>query len=144
LEEIVMVPEKTCARLALFALFVTTLFAFCPRVLGQAEPFVSLIQLIANPEKYDGKQVQVTGFLRLEFEGNRIFLHKEDYTYNIVENAVRIGVTKEQGQDLKDKNMHYVSVVGTFKAGKRGTSNPNGTILKIAAVDLWPPNERPN
>ena len=31
---------------------------------------VSLIQLIANPQMFDGKLVRVIGFLRLEFEGN--------------------------------------------------------------------------
>jgi hypothetical protein len=42
---------------------------------SQTEPLhVSLIQLIANPEKYDGKQVAVVGFLRLEFEGNALYL----------------------------------------------------------------------
>jgi len=30
---------------------------------------VTLIQLIANPEKFDGKLIRVIGFLRLEFEG---------------------------------------------------------------------------
>jgi hypothetical protein len=133
-----MVPEKTWVR---FALFITVLFVFCPRVIGQADISVSLIQLIANPEKYDGKQVEVIGFLRLEFEGNRIYLHEEDYTYNISENAVRIGVTNKQRQDLENRNMHYVFVVGTFKAGQRGTSNPNGTIVNITKVEIWPPEK---
>jgi len=40
---------------------------------------VSLIQLIANPQAYDGKTVRITGFLHLEFEGNAIYLHNEDF-----------------------------------------------------------------
>lgn len=131
-----MVPEKNWVR---FTLFVTLLLVSCPHVLSQPEPFVSLIQLIANPEKYDGKQVGVIGFLRLEFEGNRIYLHEEDYEHDIIENAVRIGVTKEQKQAFESRNMHYVFMVGTFEAGKRGTSNPNGTIENISKIEVWPP-----
>ena len=31
---------------------------------------VSVIQLIATPDRFDGKRVQVIGFLKFEFEGN--------------------------------------------------------------------------
>ncbi len=34
----------------------------------------SLIRLIATPEKYDGKTIQVIGYLHLEFEGDAIYL----------------------------------------------------------------------
>jgi hypothetical protein len=35
-----------------------------------AEPEnATLVQLIADPQKFDGKLIQVIGFLRLEFEG---------------------------------------------------------------------------
>jgi hypothetical protein len=37
---------------------------------------VSLIQLIATPERYHGKFVEVIGYMNLEFEGNAIYLHK--------------------------------------------------------------------
>lgn len=34
---------------------------------------VSLVQLIANPDKFDDKPVLVMGFLRLEYEGNATY-----------------------------------------------------------------------
>ena len=37
---------------------------------------VSLIQLIANPDKYHGKLVRVIGVINIEFEGNKIFTSK--------------------------------------------------------------------
>ena len=95
---------------------------------------VSLIRLTANSEKYDGKRAGATGFLRLEFEGNRLYLHQDDYTYNMSENAVRVGLTKSQSKELADNTVHYVFVVGTFKAGIEGTSDPNGSIVNITAV----------
>src|SRR4051812_16809265 len=49
---------------------------------------VSLITLIANPATYDGKRVRVIGFLRLEFEGNNLYVAKSDYEAAISKNAV--------------------------------------------------------
>ena len=34
---------------------------------------ISLIRLIATPEKYDGKRIQVIGYLHIEFEGTAIY-----------------------------------------------------------------------
>ncbi|HEY6129078.1 MAG TPA: hypothetical protein VIW23_12935 [Candidatus Acidoferrum sp.] len=130
-----MVPKKIWVR---SALFVTVLFFFCSNVLSQTEISASLIQLIANPEKYDGRQLEVIGFLRLEFEGDRIYLHEDDYKYNIGDNGIRIGLTKKQRQDFENRNMHYVFLVGTFKAGKGGTSNANGSIVNITKIEIWP------
>jgi hypothetical protein len=97
---------------------------------------VSLIQLIANPEHYDGEQVQVIGFLRLEFEGNALYLHEDDCKNNIYGNAVGIGVTKEWKWSKDEVNMHYVAVVGTFRAGKSNLHS--GVIVNISRVRRWP------
>ena len=56
---------------------------------------VSLIRLIANPQRYDGKLVQVIGFVSLEFEGHGVFLHREDYLHNINKNGLWIDVSDE-------------------------------------------------
>ena len=40
---------------------------------------VSMVQLLATPEKYDGKLVRVIGVGNLEFEGNYLSLNKEDH-----------------------------------------------------------------
>lgn len=61
---------------------------------------VSLIQLIAQPEKFEGKRVRFIGFLRIEFEGNAIYLHREDFDHGIEKNALWVAVpddmTKQQ------------------------------------------------
>ncbi len=63
-------------------LLLASLFAVRVRA---AEPVdVTLVQLIANPEKFDGKSIRVIGFLRLEFEGNVLYLHREDYEHAIL------------------------------------------------------------
>lgn len=100
---------------------------------------VSMVQLIATPEKFDGKVVFVSGFLRLEFEGNCLYLHKEDYQHAITKNAVwvvRNAVINAKGDTL---NMHYVLVAGTFNARSKGHRDLNsGSLTNITAASLWP------
>jgi hypothetical protein len=49
---------------------------------------VSLVQLIANPSVYQGKLVRVIGFCQLEFEGDALFLHREDFEQGLTKNAL--------------------------------------------------------
>lgn len=127
-------------RLARCALFVSLLLVSCPWLSAQTRDIVvSIIRLIANPQKYDGEKVVVVGFLRLEFEGDMLYLHEEDYWRRIPENAVRLGILKKQRPEFEGKNMRYVIVVGTFKAAKPGTSNLNGSIVDITKIDIWDP-----
>jgi hypothetical protein len=115
---------------------ISMLLACCLHAASQSDGPLSLIQLIANPEKYDGKQVQVVGFLRLEFEGDALYLHEDDYKNGIYGNAIGIGVTRESKWSKGDVNMRYVMVVGTFRAGKSNLHT--GTIVKITNVLPWP------
>lgn len=82
---------------------------------------VSIVQLIANPERYDGKRVQLIGFLRIEFEGTAVYLHCEDYERGIEKNALWInipaGISKEQSDAV---NGQYVICLGTLDAAHRG------------------------
>ena len=55
---------------------------------NKSPELVSLIQLISTPKAFDGADVQVIGFLRLEFEGNALYLHKEDFEQRISKNSV--------------------------------------------------------
>jgi len=49
---------------------------------------VTLVQSIANPEKFNGRLIRVVGFLRLGFEGNVLYLHREDYENAIFGNGI--------------------------------------------------------
>ncbi|MBQ2319145.1 MAG: hypothetical protein II378_03145, partial [Clostridia bacterium] len=54
-----------------------------PNSANQYVKDVTMIQLIATPEKYDGQLVRVIGVGNLEFEGNCISLSKEDLKYGV-------------------------------------------------------------
>lgn len=100
---------------------------------------VSIVQLIATPEKYDRKVVQVRGFLRLEFEGNTIYLHEDDYRHGIGKNGLWI-VRNEKIDEKADKlNMHYVVLEGTFEASNEGHLGLNsGAITNITFAVVSP------
>ena len=53
---------------------------------------VSLVQLLAAPERFHNKRVQVIGYLQLRFEGDAIYLHKEDCDHGITKNGVWINI----------------------------------------------------
>src|SRR3984885_10517237 len=79
--------DASCYGMHIFTVF---LFATiqAPEPLG-----VTLVQLIANPEKFDGKLIRVIGFLRLAHEGNVLYLHREDYENAILGNGIWVDAT---------------------------------------------------
>ena len=46
-----------------------------------------------QPEKFDAKLIRVIGFLRLEFEGNVLYLHREDYENAILGDGIWVDAT---------------------------------------------------
>ncbi|WP_263352176.1 hypothetical protein [Acidicapsa acidisoli] len=105
---------------------------------------VSLIQLIANPQAFDNKRVRITGFLHLEFEGNVIYLHSDDFLYSLTKNGLWIDVPKEmtQGQ-IKAVNDQYVICTGRFAANMHGHMGLNsGEMTDITRLEVWSPYPR--
>jgi uncharacterized membrane protein YcgQ (UPF0703/DUF1980 family) len=96
--------------------------------------YVSIISLIANPEKYYGKRVSVTGYMITEFEGTAIYLSREDFDNRIYKNSIFLLIGK--GSDYQYYNKEYVTLDGTFIQGNghmglfSGMLNDVGYILK--------------
>jgi len=105
--------------------------------IGAAEPTdVGMVQLLANPEKFHGKFIRVEGFLRLEFEGDALYLHKEDYANGLTKNAVWVDMPQDT-QHTK-LNMHYVLIEGVFDAKDLGHMGLfSGSIGKISRAIAW-------
>jgi hypothetical protein len=78
---------------------------------------VSLIQLIANPKEYDGKSVRVSGVVNFEFEGDAIYLHRDDIRYSLTRNGLWLDAV---GMHKAKYNGKYVLVEGTFNASSKG------------------------
>jgi len=99
---------------------------------------VTLVRLIANPETFDGKLIRVIGFLRLEFEGNVLYLHREDYENAILGDGIWVDVTLVIKKQSATLNMNYVLLEGIFSAGERGHLGMwSGTIKQVRRAQLW-------
>jgi hypothetical protein len=99
---------------------------------------VSLLQLLATPERYDGVLVRTIGFLWLEFEGNKLYLHREDYEHAIVKQAVWLDFPQDPTAEQRRLRGNYVLVEGVFNAKRGGHMGlSTGAIEKISRLELW-------
>ncbi len=110
---------------------------------------VSMIQLIATPEKFDGKIVSVVGYLGIESEDARLYLSEEDYRRYIPGNGVWVDANKETARNVKQIDMHYVVLVGVFKQKGLPLHFPGGagdagiTDIRLCHPWLEPTDKRP-
>ena len=105
---------------------------------------VTLLRLLANPDQFEGKDVQVIGFLHLEFEGNGLYLHKEDYDHSILGNMIWIDATADMQKAIAEINDRYVIIRGTFDSKDSGHMGLfTGTLKKITRCDVWSSPEKP-
>jgi hypothetical protein len=98
---------------------------------------VSLVELIANPRTYDGLRVRVIGWLRLEFEGDAIYLHRDDYTHALTKNGlwVQLGRDLPRGPECSDG---YALIEGRFDARHTGHMGLwSGAIVDIDRCMPW-------
>ena len=92
--------------------------------------YLSIIDLIANPELFDGKKVMVHGYVHFEFEGNAIYLHKDDFVYGISRNSLWLSLSSsKRANDFSECHDSYVLVRGTFKAGVGGHNDMASGVL---------------
>ncbi|UMR30206.1 hypothetical protein MJ904_24960 [Massilia sp. MB5] len=99
---------------------------------------VSIYQLMANPEKYDGKEVYVIGFMHMEFEGDVLYAHREDWVHTLIQNGVALDVPKSEYSKWIKINNNYVVVQGFFSATERGhLSLRAGSLTKITKLIKW-------
>jgi hypothetical protein len=77
-------------------------------LIAQEPTDVTLVQLIANPEKFDGRLIRVIGFLRLEFEGDVLYLHREDFEKQLTENGLWLNAGKCLGHFLRQSDGRWI------------------------------------
>ena len=102
--------------------------------------YVSIIQLIATPEKYRGSYISVIGYVSLEFEGNAIFLSKNDYQYAMTRNGLWLNLEegKEIGEFQKKYSGKFCLVEGVFSPENHGHLGMwSGAIENIRRFEVW-------
>ena len=99
---------------------------------------VSIIQLLANPDDYDGKNVRLIGYIHFEFEGAGIYFHKEDFDRRIYANGFWVSLA--QGFSPDHCQDRYVLIEGVFDASSTGHMGLwSGTVKDITRCTQWPP-----
>jgi hypothetical protein len=90
---------------------------------------ISLVQLLANPEKYDGKRVRVVGYVHVDANASGIYLHKEDEEHHLLKNGLWVQLAEGvSGGACQDS---YVLVEGTYRARSTGHRSWSGAITEI-------------
>ena len=81
---------------------------------------VSIVQLLASPEKFDGKRIAVLGFLPIGPENNHLYLGKTDYDNGLASNSIAVHVSGDMVKRRDELNMKYVRIVGIFHLNQEG------------------------
>jgi hypothetical protein len=100
-----------------------------------------LAAVLANPERFHGKKIQIEGFLHVEFEGTAVYLCKEHADYLITENGLwvdfdpqAVEVEQRTGGPAK-LHRKWVLLEGTFDNVDRGHMGGwSGTLTKVDRV----------
>ncbi len=113
-----------------FSVLFLTLLVFGPIASGGSNDVlhVSMVQLLSNPEKYDGKKILVSGVLHVEFENSSLFLSNEHSRHRDVRSAIWVSYIKngklklnpETDEGLKYYNRSWVLLKGRFTHDKSG------------------------
>ena len=114
---------------------------------------VSIIQLIANPEKYHGKFVYVSGFYVNIFETSALFLSKHDADIFITSNAIWVKLSEslegtcteqkgyvwmcEELSEYEAASGKYVDIFGIFNMNNQGhLASYKGAIENVNSFSL--------
>lgn len=100
---------------------------------------ISIVRLIVTPEKYHDKQIQIHGYLNLEFEGDAIYLHKEDRDRALTRNGFWVSFSnKLDPSEIQRLNQSYVLIEGTFDMNSRGHMGLfGGEVKNITRIVKW-------
>jgi hypothetical protein len=105
-------------------------------VSAEAPADASLIELISSPERFRGLWVRVIGYVVLEFEGNAVYLHEEDFVHGIMRNALWLEVDSNGPPTLARPG--YAIVEGRFAADVHGHMGLfSGALTEIRRISPW-------
>ena len=124
-------------RMVLAALIL--LFAgFVGSANGANPQSVSIVSLVADPQRFDGQFVRVIAYLRVEFEGTVLYLHREDYEQAIIPNGIWIALSDTQMNAARKLSNSYVIAEGIFSSKEKGHMDMwSGSLHQVTRLDKW-------
>lgn len=104
---------------------------------------VGMVALLASPERYEGKFIRTHGFLCIEFEGDALYLHEEDYRYGLTKDSFALRLTDSQRKEFKGLSLKYVLIEGRVYANGPEQDDSGGAIGNITRFEAWPVDREP-
>ena len=104
---------------------------------------VSMIELIANPERFDGKDVIVIGYVHLdkpplyEETSDTVYIAESDHRHHISKNGLFLNVPTDS-QLRKSFQDDYAIIEGRFNKSHGHMGLWSGTISNIQRLEKWP------
>ena len=100
---------------------------------------VPLLRLISNPDTYHGRRVWTSGVLRIEFEGNALYVSHDHYRLRATQYAVWVSpdtqVLDAPTEALSSLNGWFVYIEGEFDAEHHGHgSRHTGGIRNVTQI----------
>jgi hypothetical protein len=106
-----------------------------------SEPLnVSLVRLIADPERFRGRLVRVIGYLEFQFEGDALYLHGDDALFSISANALSVDATRDMHERRASLGGYALleAVFDPDATGHRGVFSSGG-LVRVRRCQSWPP-----
>ena len=98
---------------------------------------ISMVQLLANPQRYDGKRIRVVGHVHLESPDAGIYLHKEDAEHHILKNGVLVSLA--EGASIDGCQDSYGVMEGLYRVNNTGHMRLwSGAITRVTGCQLLP------
>jgi hypothetical protein len=122
-------------RIPAAGLALATLLALPMAAVGK-EPTLptpcSIVKLLATPDKYDGKRLEVSGYLVVQ-EELALFMSKADVDHFIYPNAILLDL-REYPKKLWDAIERYVTLRARFSAKDRFNKGFGGSFDRLEDV----------
>lgn len=129
-------------------LFLTcTILSSLPGFAQGTSKHLSLIQLIATPDKFEGASVTVDGFLVME--GHRdlvatvLYLHKDDADNLLGANSVHVIPSEKMRQHEEQIDHMYVVLTGSFHTVRTANGSYTMEIRDVQSCTAWSNPSRP-
>jgi hypothetical protein len=104
---------------------------------------VSILELIATPEKFRGQFVRLVAYVVIEFEGTAAYLHAEDNQHAIMRNALWLDISNKPASRFVSPG--YAVVEARFDPDRHGhMSLFAGVLTQVSRVDPWPGQQPSN
>src|SRR5262245_53605459 len=86
---------------------------------------VSIVELLATPQKYAGTQVYVAGYYRRRLEASCLFLTRDDGRYRLFGNSIWVGeaITPVARDFLETTNDTFIAVRGIVRYNPGGVDD---------------------